>query len=364
MTSVVLAGGGTAGHTSPLIATAQELKRQADVSITCIGTPKGLETRVIPAAGLDLELIDPVPLPRKLNLDLFKVPVRLTRSIRQARRILTEHAADVLVGYGGYVSIPAYLAARTLGVPIVVHEANALAGISNKIGARFARYVATTFPGTPLPGAERIGMPVSRAISHPTVTRSAARLGLGLAEGRPTLLVSGGSQGAVRLNEAISGARDELLAAGVQILHIIGPKNITDADVIIEAPSGARYVPVEFVEDMALAYAAADFMVARAGAGTVVETSMSGLPCLFVPLPYGNGEQGRNAADLVSAGAGILVDNANLTAARLVAEVLPRVTDPQTLERMRCAARDRTPSDAAERLASAILTIAQNSKKV
>lgn len=364
MTNVVLAGGGTAGHTSPLIATAQELLREPKVSVTCIGTARGLEVRVIPAAGLKLELIDPVPLPRRVNLDLVKLPARLLRSVRQARRILRQAEADVLVGYGGYVSIPAYLAARWLGVPIVVHEANALPGISNKIGSRFASYVATTFPGTPLPGAQRIGMPVSRSISQSTITRAEACEFFGLDVGRPTLLVSGGSQGAVRLNEAVLGAREELLAAGVQVLHVIGPKNFTPDDVVVESVSGARYVPVEFVEDMARAYAAADFMLARAGAGTVVETSMSGLPCLFVPLPYGNGEQGRNAAALVEAGAGVLVDNADLTPDRLLSEVLPRITDAETLERMRQLARNHTPSDAAQRLASAILTVGHQSRKV
>lgn len=359
MVNVVLAGGGTAGHTSPLIATAEELQRLADVTITCIGTAKGLETRVIPSAGLRLELIDPVPMPRRPNLDLVKLPVRLSRAVRQARRVLRDAQADVLVGFGGYVSIPAYLAARSLRVPVVVHEANALAGISNKVGARFAAYVATTFPGTPLPGAHQIGMPVSRRISHPSITRPVARSFFGLDPDRLTLLVSGGSQGAVRLNEAVFGARDELLAAGVQILHVLGPKNISEADVVVTSPSGASYRPVGFVEDMAYAYAAADFMLARAGAGTVVETSMSGVPCLFVPLPYGNGEQGRNAADLVAAGAGVLVDNAELTPGRLLSEVLPKITNPEVLARMRRACLDRTPSDAAERLASATLEVAK-----
>lgn len=358
MRNVVLAGGGTAGHTSPLIATAEALADQ-DVSITCLGTARGLETTVIPAAGLRLELIEPVPLPRTINLDLVKLPWRLAKAIRQVRRVLRAERADVLVGFGGYVSIPAYLGAKSLRVPVVVHEANALAGISNKIGARFAAYVATTFPGTPLPRAHQIGMPVSRRIARPSVTRDEARAFFGLDADRPTLLVSGGSQGALRLNEAVEGARDELLAAGVQILHIVGPKNFGSADVTVTHASGARYVPVAFVADMSYAYAAADFMLARAGAGTVVETSMSGLPCLFVPLPYGNGEQGRNAADILAAGGGILVDNADLTSARLVAEVLPRITDPSVLARMRQACLDRTPSDAADKLAAAVISVAK-----
>ena len=360
MTNVVLAGGGTAGHTSPLIATAKAvLRAEPGASITCIGTAKGLETRVIPAAGLELKLIDPVPMPRKPNLDLAKLPVRLVRSVRQARTILRDASADVLVGFGGYVSIPAYLAARSLRVPVVVHEANALPGISNKIGARFARYVGVTFPGTPLPRGELIGMPVAWSISHPDLTPGQARETFGLDPDRPTLLVSGGSQGAVAINAALLGARDDLLAAGVQILHVLGPKNMTDDHVVEKHANGARYVPVAFVENMAHAYAAADFMVGRSGAGTVVETAMSGVPCLFVPLPYGNGEQARNSAPLVAAGGGVLVDNADLTPARLVAEVLPRITDPDVLAAMSRAARDYSPRDADDRLAAAIATAAR-----
>lgn len=362
MLNIVLAGGGTAGHTSPLIATAKALQAAQEVSITCIGTAKGLETRVIPAAGLRLELITPVPLPRSISADLFKVPHRLYRSVSEAGQILKKEKADVLVGFGGYVSIPAYLAARMAGIPIVIHEANALPGLANRIGARWAKLIATTFPETPLSGAIRMGMPISRKISHPAIGRLQARKRFGLLPDAPTLLVSGGSQGAVRINEALLGARDDLLSAGVQILHVLGPKNFSSQDVVVRAGNGVGYHPVAFVDDMAEAYAAADFMVARSGAGTVVETSVSGVPCLFVPLPYGNGEQARNAADLIAAGGGVLVDNAELTPSRLLGEVLPRITDPEVLAQMSAACRGRTPSDAADRLADGIIHVASKDR--
>lgn len=363
MQSIVLAGGGTAGHTSPLIATARALQRAKEVKLTCVGTSKGLETRVIPAAGLELKLIEPVPLPRRPNLDLLKLPVRFRRAVQQAKQILTEANADVLIGFGGYVSIPAYLAAKRLGIPIVVHEANALPGIANKVGARFAVAVATTFPGTPLPHAHLVGMPVSRQISHPSIDRATARSFFELDQDRPTLLVSGGSQGAVAINDSLLGARDELLGAGVQILHVLGPKNFSDANVRVTAESGASYVPVPFVEDMAYAYAAADFMVGRCGAGTVVETAMSGLPCLFVPFPHGNGEQGRNAAPLVEAGGGVLVKNEDLTSDRLIAEVLPRILDEQQLATMAAACRNYSPTDADDAVAQLVLAAAKKVTK-
>ena len=358
VTSIVLAGGGTAGHTSPLIATAKELSSLADVRLLAIGTAKGLETTVIPAAGLELALIDPVPLPRTVNLDLVKLPYTLTKAVRQARRILKRADADVLVGVGGYVSLPAYIAARLARVPVVVHEANKLPGIANKVGARWACFVGITFPETVMRGGTLVGMPMSRSITHPTVTPAEARESFGLDPDRPTLLVSGGSQGAVSINTAVDGARDAILAAGVQILHVLGPKNFGDGDAVVRHASGARYVPVAFVSDMAVAYAAADLMLGRAGAGTVMETSVSGLPVIFVPLPWGNGEQGRNAAGLVEAGDGWLVEDAALTPDKLGALVTEAFADPARLAHMAETCRGMYPSDAAERLARAVIEAA------
>ena len=359
MTSVVLAGGGTAGHTSPLIATAKAVQERASAEIVCIGTAKGLETRVIPEAGLELRLIDPVPLPRSLNLDLVKLPVTLTRSVLQARKVLKDAKADVLVGFGGYVSIPAYLAARSMKVPVVVHEANKLPGIANKVGARFAAFVGTTFPETTMRGGRLVGMPMRRSITDPELTRAEARTSFGLDPDRPTLLVSGGSQGALSINRALSEARDDILAAGVQILHVLGPKNFTDDDTVVTHANGTSYVPVAFVSDMAVAYTAADVMLGRAGAGTVMETAVSALPVIFVPLPWGNGEQGRNAAELIAADAGWLVEDPELTADRLASLVKDAFGDPDRLARMSTTAREMYPSDAADVLAEAVLKAAR-----
>lgn len=365
MAHVVLAGGGTAGHTSPLIATAERIA-EADPSgtLAAVGTARGLETTVVPAAGLRLELIPPVPLPRSLTPELLAVPWRLVQSVRQARRILRQEAADVAVGFGGYVSLPVYLAARSLGIPVVIHEQNALPGLANKVAARFAKLVAVSFPDTPLAGAEYFGLPVRRGIAELDVDgrRAAARTGFGLDADRPTLLVSGGSQGALSINTATLGARAALLAAGIQILHVLGPKNITETDVVVaDDTTGARYVPVGYVEAMEDAYAAADAMVGRSGAGTVMETATVGLPVIFVPLPHGNGEQARNATFLVAGGAGVLVDNADFDADRMRSEVLALFDDPERLPAMRAAGRALVPPDAAGRLAARVLQIAERS---
>lgn len=362
--SIVLAGGGTAGHTSPLIATAQALKDACpDVKLTCIGTERGLETKVIPAAGLDLELIPAVPMPRRPNADLVKLPVRLSNAMRRSRRILRESGANVVVGYGGYVSTPAYLAARSLRIPVVIHEQNVRPGMANMLGARFAAKVFTTFPATALPGGVRIGLPARKQITELAlaedrdVVRKLARKQFGLPEDGPVLLVSGGSQGAKTLNDATIGALDQLLWKGISVLHVWGPKNYPKDAVIRQHESGARYVPVDYVDNMPDAYAAADFMLARSGAGTVVETAMVGLPAIFVPLAIGNGEQALNAHESVAAGAAVLIANSELSAARLMDEVHV-LLGPGRLRKMRKAASALMPADAAKKLAHEILELA------
>ncbi|MDR1791232.1 MAG: undecaprenyldiphospho-muramoylpentapeptide beta-N-acetylglucosaminyltransferase [Propionibacteriaceae bacterium] len=356
--AVVLAGGGTAGHTNPLIATAVALQSLAPAAaLTVIGTPKGLETTVIPAAGLPLELIEPVPLPRKPTPSLLAVPIRLRRAVAQAARILHAQRADVVVGFGSYVSLPVYLAARKLKVPLVIHEGNVTPGIANKIGARFAATVAATFPDTPLPGAQTIGLPVRREVA--TLDRVAAqpraRQEFGLPASGPVLLVSGGSQGARSLNTATEAARDRILAAGVSILHVLGANNFTDAHQPIELPSGAAYRPVAYVDGMERAYAAADLMLGRSGAGTVMETAMVGLPAVFVPLPHGNGEQARNAEFLVHAGAAILVPDAELTPEWLAGSLVPLALNRERLAQMGELARSLAPADASQTLAQLAL---------
>ncbi len=358
MSRIVLAGGGTAGHTSPLIATAQALTElEPEVEITCIGTEKGLETSVIPEAGLKLELIRPVPMPRKLNMDLLKLPLNLRRSVRQARAVLARARAQALIGYGGYVSIPAYLAARSMKVPVLVHEANCVVGLANKVGARFSAFTGYTFKSTKIHRGTLIGMPMNRNITRATVTPDQARIAFGLDPHRPTLLVSGGSQGARAINQALLAGLPRILGADIQVLHVLGKKNFTPEDRVITGPTGARYVPVAYVSDMVQAYRCADLMIGRAGAGTVMETAVLGLPVIFIPLPWGNGEQARNAAGLVADGAGILLPEANLTADTLTETVIATITDREGLAAMSAKTPAHSPADAADVLAQAALRI-------
>ena len=353
---VLLAGGGTAGHTSPLIATADALRRlDGSVEITCLGTPRGLETRVVPEAGYALELIPPVPLPRRPSAELLRVPGRLRGAVRSVLDVMDRVRPDVVVGYGGYVSMPAYLAARRRRVPLVVHEQNALPGLANRAGARIADRVAVSFPGTPLPRAEYVGLPIRRLVS--TLDRAAmreeAREFFALDPDRPTLLVTGGSQGARRINESVSAAAEALAAAGVQVLHVVGPNGSATP-----GPTAVPYVVEPFVARMDLAYAAADLVVCRAGASSVTEAAAVGLPAVFVPLPIGNGEQRMNAQPVVEAGGALLVDDAALTPEWVRATVPGLATDADRLARMGAAAAALVPRDADEVLARLVVETA------
>jgi UDP-N-acetylglucosamine--N-acetylmuramyl-(pentapeptide) pyrophosphoryl-undecaprenol N-acetylglucosamine transferase len=350
-----MAGGGTAGHTSPLLATADALHRlEPTTEVTALGTPRGLETRVVPEAGYPLELVPPVPLPRSLSGDLLRVPGRLRAARTAALEVVDRVGPDVVVGFGGYVSVPAYLAARKRRLPVVVHEGNALPGIANKLGARFATHVATSFPETPLRHARYVGMPIRRMIStlDRAASRGEARTAFGLDPDLPTLLVTGGSQGARRLNQAVSAAQPALAAAGVQVLHVVGPQQGVEVAV---QPGQPPYQVVSYTDRMDLAYAAADVVICRAGANTVTEVAAVGLPAVFVPLPIGNGEQALNARPVVDAGGALLVDDAAMTPEWVSGSVPGLLRDTDQLAMMGRAAADLIPRDADEQLARMIL---------
>jgi UDP-N-acetylglucosamine--N-acetylmuramyl-(pentapeptide) pyrophosphoryl-undecaprenol N-acetylglucosamine transferase len=349
---VLLAGGGTAGHTSPLLATAEVLAERG-AEVVCLGTPRGLENTLIPAAGYPLELVPPVPLPRRPNLDLAKLPIRLRRTITATTRVIDRIRPDVVVGFGGYVSVPAYLAARKRKLPIVVHEGNALPGIANRLGARYATTVATSFPDTDLPGATYVGLPIRREIStlDRAASRAEAREFFGLDADRPTLLVTGGSQGARRINLAVSGAARDLADAGVQVLHAAGRPE--EADVAHQA-GDPPYIVKSFIERIDLAYAAADLIVCRAGANTVTEVAAVGLPAVFVPLPIGNGEQALNAHPVVKAGGGLLIDDEAVTPSWIDMALIPLITSSPRLAAMSVAASGIVRRDADARLADLI----------
>ncbi|HEY5989955.1 MAG TPA: UDP-N-acetylglucosamine--N-acetylmuramyl-(pentapeptide) pyrophosphoryl-undecaprenol N-acetylglucosamine transferase, partial [Streptosporangiaceae bacterium] len=289
--SVVLAGGGSAGHIEPALAVADALRRaEPRIPITCLGTERGLETRIVPMRGYDLALIPPVPIPRSVSPELLSVPGRLGAAVAATMNVLDRVRAQVLVGFGGYVAGPAYIAARRRHVPIVVHDANIRPGLANRLGALFTRYVFTAHPGTRLPNATCIGIPLRREIAGLDRLAAAdkARAHFGLRPDLPVLLVTGGSQGARSLNIAVLDAAAHIRAAGIQVLHILGPRSGLNVRM---PPGGPPYITLPYVDRMDAAYAAADFALCRSGAMTCAELTTVGLPAAYVPLPHGNGEQ-------------------------------------------------------------------------
>jgi undecaprenyldiphospho-muramoylpentapeptide beta-N-acetylglucosaminyltransferase len=372
--SVVLAGGGTAGHVNPLLATAAELRRRhRDIRILVLGTAEGLEADLVPAAGLDLTVIPKVPLPRRPSTEWLAFPGRWRAAVRTAVDALDAVDADVVVGFGGYVATPAYIAARRRDVPIVVHEQNARPGLANRVGARFAAAVGVTFPGTSLPGAQLVGLPLRPAIADLVAARAtdaagAARHGaqrLGLDPERTTVVVTGGSLGALRLNTAVPQVAAELVDSGAQVLHLSGrgkSETVTQALADLGEQARAHYHVREYLAEMEDALACADLLIARAGAGTVSELTALGIPAVYVPLPVGNGEQRLNAAATVTAGGGILVPDADLTGAWLSERVLPLVADADRLADMGRRAASVGVRDGAARLAGLVLDAARHNE--
>jgi len=333
--SYLLAGGGTAGHVNPLLAVADALRqREPDAEVLVLGTREGLEARLVPLRGYELLFVDKVPFPRRPNAAAAAFPQRFRRAIGQVRSHLRERHVDVVVGFGGYASAPAYVAASRERIPFVVHEANARPGLANVLGARRAAGVGVAFEGTSLRRGRVVGMP----LRHEIVTldrdahRAEAAAHFGLDPAKPTLLVFGGSLGALRLNEAFAGAWRDVLGAGWQLLHVTGEKSD------LSDPGAAGYAVVRYVDRMDLAFSLADVIVSRAGAATVSEISALGIPAVYVPYAVGNGEQALNAASAVRAGAAILIPDAEFTADRVRSEVVPLLADRGRRERMTRAA--------------------------
>jgi len=364
---VLLAGGGSAGHIEPALALADALRRMdPGAEVTCLGTERGLETRLIPLRGYPLELIPAVPMPRTVTPTLLTVPDRLAGAVNAAAAVLDQTRAEALVGFGGYVATPAYLAARRRKVPIVVHEANPRPGLANRIGARFTTHVFTGHPDTQLRNGKYLGIPIRREIAEldRLAAGDKARAHFGLRPDLQVLLVTGGSQGARSLNTAVFGAAGWLREAGVQVLHIIGPRNGTEAPATEKGAAeagGVPYVATPYIDRMDLAYAAADFALCRAGAMTCAELTAVGLPAAYVPLPIGNGEQRLNALPIVQRGGGMLVLDADLTPEWIRDTLLPVLVNIDQVADMSEAAASLGRGDADRWLAEAVIEIVEGS---
>lgn len=360
---VLIAGGGTAGHVFPGIALAERLAAEPGVEVTFAGTSTGQEARLVPAAGFAFETVEARPLPRGLSTGTLAAPLVAVRSIAACRSLVER--ADVVVGMGGYVSVPVGLAAVRGDRPLVLHEQNAVPGLANRALARFASAACVAFAeaGTRLPRRARVvvtGNPVRSRVLEAARDRERLAAGayaeLGLEPGVRTLVVFGGSQGALRLNTAAAQAIPMLLAgrADLQVLLLTGPLH---ERVALEALGSLERVrALGFLERMELAYAVADLVVARAGATTCAEVSVCGIPAVLVPYPHATGRhQEANARALERAGGAVVVPDAALTPERLAALVLELLADPAGLSAMAQGMRSWARPDAAEAVAREVL---------
>ncbi len=377
---VVIAGGGTAGHVNPAIALARALgddrsstanRRSEKPGITFIGTPTGVEATLVPAAGFSLQSVRVRGFDRARPLSIVATGGRALKAVADARRILTAVSPTVVVGMGGYVSLPVCLAARSLRVPMVLHEQNIVLGLANRVAAPFARAVGVSFEETRAAVGRRAvltGNPVmpEMASFDRTTERERGIERFSLDPARRTVLVFGGSLGAQRVNEAASGLATRWRErADVQVLHIAGraafPRLRADVGDVEdgEAPKGRLiYRVVEYVDRMLEAYCVADVALCRGGATTVAELTCVGLPSIIVPYPYHRDrQQERHAEVLERAGAAEVVADKEATTETIGGRIEGLLTDDGRRERMEQATAALGRPDAAFRLADIVLRI-------
>ena len=357
---VVLAGGGTAGHVNPALALAAAL---SDGDVTFIGTTAGAEARLVPAAGFRLETLDVRGLDRSRPLAAIGTGFRALGALVAARRILRRSAPDAVVGMGGYVSLPACLAARTVGCPVVLHEQNIVLGLANRVCKPVAARVATSFEETlEQVGSKGVftGNPVLPAFADADfdALRDEALKSFGLHENRHTVLIFGGSQGARRINDAASGLASLWSdRSDVQVLHITGSADHPRVRARIEATAtnALAYRILDYAHDMVAAYAAADVAVCRGGATTIAELGVAGVPAVIVPYPHHRDRQQElHGRVLERVGAAIVLPDAEASTDRIAKAVDRILGDRDVLERMRNAALAFGRPDAARRLAEVV----------
>ena len=336
MTTYLLAGGGTAGHVNPLLAVADRLRAtEPDATILVLGTREGLEARLVPERGYELLTIDRVPFPRRPGRAAVRFPSAFRRTIADVRAIIRDRGVDVVVGFGGYVAAPAYLAARDERTSVVIHEANARPGMANRLGAWLTPYVGVAFAHTRIRGGRFVGMPLRREIEN--LDRFAARNEgirfFGLDAAKPTLLVTGGSSGARRINDTIAASITLILGAGWQVIHVTGQFR---EDVV--TPQLADYHVLKYCDRMDLALAVTDLALCRAGTSTVAELTALGIASVLVPYASGNGEQRLNAREVVAAGGAIVVDDSSFTPEWVSAELVGLLQSRATIAEMAVSA--------------------------
>jgi UDP-N-acetylglucosamine--N-acetylmuramyl-(pentapeptide) pyrophosphoryl-undecaprenol N-acetylglucosamine transferase len=343
---VILTGGGTGGHIFPALALARHIQElQPDSEILYIGTEKGLEHDIVPKAGINFRTIEVTGLKRKLGIDTFRTFVTLRRGMKQARQILKEFRPDVVIGTGGYVCAPVVYGAAKMKIPTIIHEQNAIPGLTNKLLARYADVVAVSFPSTErlFKRAKHVvitGNPRASEVKRlPESEAKSSIRSLELKDNQKTVLVFGGSRGARPINDAVlSMLRKVEKEQAFQLIFVTGTAHYEQ---VMEACRNAGvgksgWVSIQpFVYDMPKLLSAVDLIVSRAGASTLAEITAIGVPCILIPSPYvANNHQYHNAKWLVDHGAGVMIEESNLTSDRLYQEIVKIVTQESRLAGM------------------------------
>lgn len=348
---ILIMAGGTGGHIFPGLAVADVL-RQKNIPVRWLGAQGGMETRQVPAAGIELDLVAITGLRGKGLMRWVSMPMLLLKAVHHARKLLDAHRPGCAVSFGGYAAAPGGIAAWSKGIPVVVHEQNRVPGMTNKLLARIAKKVLQGFPGTfpSRDNAEDVGNPVRAAVAAltPPEQRMAGRTG------PIRVLVTGGSQGAQILNKTVPAAL-ALLPVDVQFVvqHQAGAKRVDEAVKAYAAANVSAEIEA-FIEDMAAAYEWADIVICRSGALTVAELAAAGIAAVLVPFALAvDDHQTRNAEYLADAGAAVILPQSSLDAAKLAAALTPLMSDRRTLLVMACAARSMALPNAAEKVVAA-----------
>ncbi len=352
----ILAGGGTGGHVIPALAIANELKKSYGAEVLFIGTARGIENRLVPAAGYPLQLVRVGALKNVSLMTRAKTAFDLPRAVWSAGRMLNEFAPDVVIGVGGYASGPAMLAAVVKHIPTLAFEPNVVPGFANRAVARFVSGAAVHFEETAkyFRHAEVTGVPVRQAFFEIPVLVNKKRGGV------PTLLVFGGSQGAHAINEAMIRCLPELRrqAPGMHIIHQTGERDYNDA-LAAYASLGESAEVFKFIEDMPAAFARADLVVCRSGASTVAEITAAGKPAIFVPFPRAADDHQRvNAEALARSGAAVVVEESKLEGVWLAETIAALLGDSRRLQIMSEAARELAHPNAARDIAAMAARVA------
>jgi UDP-N-acetylglucosamine--N-acetylmuramyl-(pentapeptide) pyrophosphoryl-undecaprenol N-acetylglucosamine transferase len=352
----ILAGGGTGGHVIPALAIAKELKTRYAAEILFIGTARGIENRLVPAAGYPLKLVRVGALKNVSLATRAKTAFDLPRAIWDAGRMLNEFAPDVVIGVGGYASGPAMLSAVLKHIPTLAFEPNVVPGFANRLVARFVSAAAVHFEETAkyFRHAQVTGVPVRQAFFEIPPKRG----------GRPTLLVFGGSQGAHAINEAMIRCLPELRrqAPGIHIIHQTGERDYDDALAAYRCFTASADESAEvfkFIEDMPAVFARVDLIVCRSGASTVAEITAAGKPAIFVPFPRAADDHQRvNAEALHRVGAAVVVEESKLEGVWLAETIAALLGDAARLARMSEAARSLAHPNAAQDIAALAARVA------